>query len=113
MGVASRLAGAEPGATNLDLDNGYLALGLQVGLTGVVLVLAAAAWAISLAARAARLTHGSPTASLCLSILLFGVVVHLSGDALYGVIGAVFWYAAGYATAANDAHDANLRLAQP
>jgi hypothetical protein len=81
VGVASRLAGAEPGVTNLDLDNGYLALGLQVRLIGLLLVLAAAAWAIALAARAARLSHGSPTASLCLAILLFGVVMHLSGDA--------------------------------
>ena len=113
VGVASRLAGAEPGATNLDLDNGYLALGLQVGLIGLLLILAAAAWAVSLAARATRLTYGSPTASLCLSILMFGVVVHLSGDALYGVIGAIFWYAAGYATAVNDEQDADLRPAQP
>jgi O-antigen ligase len=112
-GVASRLAGAQPGATNLDLDNGYLALGLQVGVIGLLLILAAAAWAISLAARAARLARGSPTSSLCLSILLFGVVMHLSGDALYGVVGAVFWYVAGFATAANDAHDADLRWAQP
>jgi hypothetical protein len=110
-GVASRLAGAEPGATNLDLDNGYLALGLQVGLIGLLLVAAAAAWAIALAARAARVSGGSPTASLCLSILVFGVVMHLSGDALYGVVGAVFWYVAGFATAANDAHDADLRPA--
>jgi O-antigen ligase len=111
-GVASRLAGAEPGATNLDLDNGYLALGLQVGLVGSLLILAAAAWAISLAARAARLARGSPVASLCLSILLFGVVMNLSGDALYGAVGAVFWYVAGFATAAVDAQDADSRLAR-
>jgi putative inorganic carbon (hco3(-)) transporter len=111
-GVASRLAGADPGGTNLDLDNGYLALGLQVGLIGLLLILAAAAWAISLAARAARLARGSPTASLSLSILLFGVVMHLSGDALYGAVGAVFWYVAGFATAANDVQDAHLRPAQ-
>jgi putative inorganic carbon (HCO3(-)) transporter len=109
VGVASRLGGAEPGATNLDLDNGYLALGLQVGLIGSLLIIAAAAWAISLAARAARLARGSPVASLCLSILLFGVVMNLSGDALYGVVGAVFWYVAGFATAMADDRETELR----
>ena len=108
-GVASRLAENEPGATNLDLDNGYLALGLQAGVIGLLLIVAAGAWAVSLAARSARLSRGSPTACLCLGILVFGVVMHLSGDALYGVIGAVFWYVAGFATAAADVQDAQLR----
>jgi O-antigen ligase len=110
-GLASRLGGGDPGST-VYLDNGYLALGLQVGVIGLLLILAAAAWAVSLAARAARLAHGSPTASLCLSILLFGVVSHLGGDALYGVVGAVFWYVAGFATAANDQQDVHMRPAQ-
>ena len=104
-GLAKRLTGTDPGATQY-LDNGYLALALQVGLIGLLLILAAAAWAVSLAARAAKLARGSPTTSLCLAILLFGVVFHLSGDALYGVVGAVFWYVAGFATAAVDGQEA-------
>jgi O-antigen ligase len=110
-GLARRLGGGDPGRT-VYLDNGYLALGLQVGVIGLLLILAAAVWAVSLAARAARLARGSPTASLCLSILIFVVVSHLGGDALYGVVGAVFWYVAGFATAVNDQQDVHMRQAQ-
>jgi putative inorganic carbon (hco3(-)) transporter len=110
-GLASRLAGAEKGSVELDLDNGYLALALQLGLLGLLLVVAALGWAVGLAARATRFTRDTKVGALALSIMLFVLVMHMSGDALYGVTGAVFWYITGFVVAENDDYDESVAAA--
>jgi putative inorganic carbon (HCO3(-)) transporter len=104
-GLATKLAGSEKGSQELDLDNGYLGLALQLGMLGFILVLAAVFWAVALSARAVQLTGGARLGALCLAILIFILVMHLSGDALYGVTGAVFWYIVGFVVAENDQAD--------
>jgi hypothetical protein len=85
----------QPG-NGYDLDNGFLLLIYQLGPLGALLVIVAVAYVLILAVRVVRAgpRRELPAALLALVVLL--AVLELTQDALYGVIGAVFWYTAGW-----------------
>jgi O-Antigen ligase len=85
----------QPG-NGYDLDNGYLLLIYQLGPLGALLVIAAVGYVLILAVRVvqARSRQELPAALLAIVLLLAGL--ELTQDAFYGVIGAVFWYSAGW-----------------
>lgn len=83
-------------------DNGYLALLYQTGPFGTLLVLAGMFAAFSSSTRMA-LRRGAPRGDVLVFVLLaFGLVALLSGDYLYGVSGAIFWYLLGSAVASEE-----------
>lgn len=82
-------------------DNGYLALLYQLGPFGFLLV----AIAMARCARAAVGALGGSTGAArqaraaLLAAVMMVLVSEASGDALYGISGAIFWYLAGAAFA--------------
>jgi O-antigen ligase len=90
-------------SSNSDLavpDNGYLSLMYQVGPIGFLLVMAAIALMVRAAWTAAR--AGGPDqdmAALLFSMLVFLLVVLVSGDAFYGLGGLTLWFIGGQALA--------------
>jgi O-Antigen ligase len=103
-GLSARLD-AKPGDSQslLTTDNGYLALMYQVGPIGFLLVVIAMGWAIGAALRALRAAgaDGRQAAAAVLGALAMILVAEASGDMLYGVTGAIFWYLAGSAFASS------------
>ena len=96
VGEASRLTG---GQSDLRYpDNAYLALLVQSGPFGLLLVLGALAAVLRAAWRLAR--RPSPVraqAEACVAVLVFVLVFMISGDHFYGAVGVAFWLVAGYA----------------
>jgi len=103
VGAAARLStqGSEPAPFE---DNGYLLILWQVGLLGFLFVIGAAGYAIAYGARAtarARL----PDRLALIAPLLAVIVLMASGDALYGIVGVIFWYFTGALLRASEACD--------
>ena len=95
VGEASRLGGGD--ARLRYPDNAYLALLIQSGPIGLLLVLGAVAALLRTAWRIAR--RPSPLrehAEAAFAVLVFIVVFMISGDHFYGAVGVVFWLVAGY-----------------
>ena len=101
------------GEAKVATDNGYLALLTELGLVGLVLVVLAMARGVRAALRMAG-TGGlaeRQARSAVLAALVALILANAGGDILYGVTGAIFWYLAGIALAADD--DPELRLVDP
>jgi len=95
-GEATRLGGGEGVRA---VDNGYLSLAYQVGIPGAFLVLGgvfAATWTTARSALRADPDRGAATLT---AVLVFFLVLMLSGDQLYGLPGAILWYLVGVALA--------------
>jgi putative inorganic carbon (HCO3(-)) transporter len=78
-------------------DNAYLALIVQSGPLGLLIMLGVLAAVIRAAWRLAR--RPSPVrerAQACFTILVFILVFMISGDHFYGAVGVCFWLVVGY-----------------
>jgi O-antigen ligase len=98
-GESARL-GASPLLRNS--DNGYLALIYQTGPMGFVLVLGAALVAFSSSVRMAFRRGARRGDLLVFTLLTFEFIDLLSGDALYGLLGVIFWYLLGVAVSSEE-----------
>lgn len=79
-------------------DNGYLSLLFQAGPVGALLVLAGLALAVSTALRRAWvLGRRRGDGAFIAGATAFVLVMLLSGDHFYGVVGVMFWYLLGAA----------------
>jgi hypothetical protein len=77
-------------------DNGYLGLIYQVGPIGFLLVMAAAAYILAAAWNGARArAPGQEMRLLLFAMLVCMFVLLYTGDALYGVVGVIFWFIGG------------------
>jgi O-antigen ligase len=88
-GEATRLAGGEGVRA---VDNGYLSLAYQVGISGALLVLAGLFVATWTSARSALRVDPDRSAVTLTAIFAFFIVLLLFGDQLYGLPGAILWY---------------------
>lgn len=95
-GEATRLSG-DAGVPVV--DNGYLSLAYQVGIPGALLVLVGLFVATWTSARSALRADPDRSAAMLTAVLVFFVVLLLSGDQLYGLPGAILWYLVGVALA--------------
>ncbi len=95
-GEATRLGGGEGLRV---VDNGYLSLAYQVGIPGAVLVLAGLFVATWTSARSALRADPDRSAATLTAVLVFTIVLLLTGDQLYGLPGAILWYLVGAALA--------------
>ena len=99
-GLALRLQEESDSDLLTATDNGYLALLYQVGPAGFLLVMAAIAACVAAAARTVRRSQGDRSQhAVILAALVMLLVAQASGDILFGITGAVFWYLAGLAYA--------------
>jgi hypothetical protein len=99
-GLALRLEESSDSESLTTTDNGYLALLYQLGPPGFVLVLIAMGASAVAALRSAR-RAGERRVQRCalLAGLVMLLVAQASGDMMFGITGAVFWYLAGAAFA--------------
>jgi putative inorganic carbon (HCO3(-)) transporter len=105
-GLAVELEESSDSESLTSVDNGYLAVLYQVGPPGFVLVLIAMGASTVAAVRAARRPGGARTRRCAiLAAFVMLLVAEASGDMLFGITGAVFWYLAGaaFASTAPDA----------
>lgn len=107
-GLASSLGGETPLSS---ADNGYLAILYQIGPIGFVLMAVAIVVLVALAVRGVR--RGSGSTSLELALLVFFLVLEFFNDTLYGIRGAMLWYAAGRILAAADLHSLHFDVSRP
>lgn len=107
--AAERLGGSEE-ASLVDVDDNYLALAYQSGPFALALLLVALAICIGAAAFAS--THAEqeqrPERGALLAILVMLVILTASGEVLFGISGAIFWYLCGVALATRAAEEARL-----
>lgn len=89
-GLASDLGGESPLAS---ADNGYLAILYQTGPLGFALMMLVLGILVLLAIRGLR--RGGRGTALELALLAYFLVLEFFNDTLYGVRGAMLWYAAG------------------
>jgi O-antigen ligase len=104
IGIAGEATRLDSGKAGLRAsDNAYLALLLQVGPVGALLVLGAAGAAMRNAWSNAR-RSARPADVLIVVMLAFLVTQMAAGDALYGITGIVFWYLLGMAVARSESN---------
>ena len=85
-------------------DNAFLALMVQNGAVGLVLVFGAAAAGFFSALRAVRRRRSVQDLAAFAGITFLGVLA-IAGDVLYGVTGAAFWYLIGFAVREDERAD--------
>lgn len=101
-GLSVRLEEGGESESLTTTDNGYLALIYQVGPVGFLLVVLAMGLSLRAAIRALSRAEGDERqlAAAVLAALVTLFVAQAAGDMLYGISGAIFWYLAGVAFAA-------------
>jgi putative inorganic carbon (hco3(-)) transporter len=111
-GLAMELEDSSDTESLTTVDNGYLALLYQIGPPGFVLVLIAIGVSVAAAMRSARRPgEGRTRRCAALAALVLLLVAEASGDMLFGITGAAFWYLAG--TAFAGAADESPQVAEP
>jgi O-Antigen ligase len=92
-------------------DNGYLSLLYQVGPIGFLLVMAAIVSMVRAAWRGARAPGPDQEMGLLIfAMLVFMLVVLLSGDAFYGLGGLTLWFIGGQALALGQRRQASTAV---
>lgn len=111
-GLSVRLEEGGESESLTTTDNGYLALLYQVGPIGFLLVVVAMGLSARAAIRGLGRAEGEERqlAAAVLAALVTLLVAQAAGDMLYGISGAIFWYLAGTAFAAQRAEK---RIAEP
>jgi putative inorganic carbon (hco3(-)) transporter len=108
-GLAVELQESSDSESLTTVDNGYLALLYQIGPPGFVLVMIAMGASTVAAVRAARRPGGARTRRCAiLAGFVMLLVAEASGDMLFGITGAVFWYLAGASFAGTAPSDAQV-----
>ena len=108
-GLAVELEETSDSESLTTVDNGYLALLYQVGPAGFLLVIIAMGASTVAAVRSARRPGAARTRRCAiLAAFVMLLVAEASGDMLFGITGAVFWYLAGAAFAGTAASAAQV-----
>jgi O-Antigen ligase len=96
-GIASERIGGSKNEQLANIDDGYLSALYQGGPFALLFLLVAIGLSLGCGLRAVRLSPPEERQhrSAQLAVLVMLVVVLVSGEVLYGISGAIFWYMAG------------------